>query len=190
MPTKDNKVNEGVEPQLSIGQSTIPFQTFFDIIAPAFGEKATKQDIMACLKRAHWVVNLKHATYIRAADGTSEADVPLVRHEDGETEFISEAGKKTIGLMRAGNHDVPDDWLFRRQWSHDLLTMLLEGNSIPVRTTTTRHTSPITGKTDEACPSILWPYLPPCILPQTRCRSPCCRACDHYLPCDCACILF
>eukprot|EP00438_Fugacium_kawagutii_P031959 Skav201900 [mRNA] locus=scaffold550:1007870:1009721:+ [translate_table: standard] len=144
----DNKVNEGVEPQLAIGQSTIPFQTFYDIIAPAFGEKATKQDIMACLKRAHWVVNLKLATYIRKADGTKEADVPLIRHEDGDSEFISEDGKKMIARMRAGDMSIPDDWLMRRQWSHDLLSMVLESNAFPARTTSTRVHSPFTGKTE------------------------------------------
>ena len=145
---QDNKVNEGVEPQLDIGQTTIPFQTFYDIIAPAFGEKATKQDIMACLKRAHWVVNLKLATYIRKADGTKEADVPLIRHEDGESEFISEDGKKLIAKMRAGDVSLPDDWLQRRQWSHDLLSMVVEKNAFPSRTTCTRVHSPFTGKTE------------------------------------------
>lgn len=139
-------MNEKLEPPLSIGQTNIPFSLFLDIIVPAFGEKATKQDIMACLKRAHWVVNLKQATYVRTADGSKEADVPLILHEDGETEFISEDGKKSIGLMRAGVRSPPEDWLLRRQWSHDLLAMILEKKMVPPRTTTIRGVSPFTGQ--------------------------------------------
>lgn len=103
---------------------------------------------MACLKRAHWVVNLKLATYVRRADGTKEADVPLIRHEDGDSEFISEDGKKMIARMRAGDMSLPDDWLMRRQWSHDLLSMVLENNTFPPRTTSTRVHSPFSGKTE------------------------------------------
>ena len=164
--SKDNKVNEGVEPALSIGQTTIPFQVFFNIIAPAFGEKATKQDIMACLKRAHWVVNLKQATYVRFADGRKESDVPLIRHEDGETEFISEDGKKLIGKMRAGDRTPPEDWLTRRQWSHDLLTMVLEKGLTPERTTVTHYQSIVSGKKrnarEKASSATIGPQMPHC----------------------------
>ena len=60
----DNRVNDDAEPDLLDSAGQIKFD-FMDIIAPAFPDKSSKQDHMACLKRAHWAVNVKKALYLR-----------------------------------------------------------------------------------------------------------------------------
>ena len=65
----DNKVNEAAEPEVSDSGQTISFGSFLDMIAPAFPEKASEQDMLALLRRARWVVNTPKATYVRKAGG-------------------------------------------------------------------------------------------------------------------------
>ena len=78
------------------------------MIQPAFPDKASKQDIMACLKRSHWVVNLPHGVYLRPA-GASSDDVMCVAYTDGVDDFISPEGKKVIALMKDGCKTPPSD---------------------------------------------------------------------------------
>ena len=69
----DNKVDEDAEPQ-DDGSTTTPFQIFYEMIKVAFHEKASRQDVMVCLKRAHFVVNMNNAVFTRKA-GTSQGPV-------------------------------------------------------------------------------------------------------------------
>lgn len=92
------------------------------MIQPAFPGQATKQDAMACLKRAHWTVNLNHAVYVRQS-GVNEDPVPLVTFPPDEPDFISDEGKKVLGAMRQGISIAQDIWLEKRQWSHDLVSI-------------------------------------------------------------------
>ena len=137
---KDNKVNEEAETEIAPGQTNIPFKQFLEMIQPAFPQQATKQDAMACLKRAHWIVNLNHAVYVRRA-GVNEDPVPLVTFPPGQADFISDDGKKVLGAMRQGVGITPDTWLEKRPWSHDLVSMLLEGKRPPARAPTILTTS-------------------------------------------------
>ena len=135
----DNRVNGKAEDKLKPGENTIPFSHFLDIIAPAFPEKAERQDIIACLKRAHFVVNLDYATYVRPA-GIGEGPVTVVRYPEDEnnrqiTDFISADGKKVIANMKDGDNTTPTDWMSKRQWSHDLLTLCLESQKAIPRIT-------------------------------------------------------
>lgn len=128
----DNRVNGKAEDKLKPGDTTIPFNQFLDLIAPAFPEKAERQDILACLKRAHFVVNLDYATYVRPA-GICESPVTIVPYREDEcnrpiTDFISSEGKKIIGRMKDGDKTPPKDWISKRQWCHDLLSLCLETN--------------------------------------------------------------
>ena len=109
----DNRVNGKAEDKLKPGENTIPFSHFLDIIAPAFPEKAERQDIIACLKRAHFVVNLDYATYVRPA-GIGEGPVTVARYPEDEnnrqiTDFISADGKKVIANMKDGDNTTPTD---------------------------------------------------------------------------------
>ena len=140
----DNRVNEDAEPKKGTGY--VSLKTFMDMIQPAFPEKASKQDIMACLKRSHWVVNLRHGVYLRPA-GTSHDDVMCVSYTDGVDDFISPEGKKVMALMKDGCKTPPSDWITKRQWSHDLLSMLIEHRRKPPRTTVILAKSPFTGET-------------------------------------------
>ena len=79
----DNRVNGKAEDKLKPGENTIPFSHFLDLIAPAFPDKAERQDIVACLKRAHFIVNLDFATYVRPA-GIGEGPVAVVRYPEDE----------------------------------------------------------------------------------------------------------
>ena len=129
----DNRVHAEAEEGIKIGQDTIPFHVFIDYIKPAFHEKAQKEDIQACLKRAHFVVNMTEAVYVRPA-GAGEAPVRIVRYPETETkeilrDFIAEEGKPIIAKMQEGCLEPPSDWLQKRQWCHDLLTYLIESNN-------------------------------------------------------------
>ena len=140
----DNKVNESAEEDIVPGQTTIPFDTFLNIIDPAFPDKSSKQDKMALLKRAHWVVNLRRAIYVRKA-GAGTAPVPLVHYVDGITDFLADSGKSIMANMQDGVKDPPADWMEKRQWSHDLVTMVLEKGMVPERTTVCKTTLPFSG---------------------------------------------
>ena len=128
----DNRVNEDAEPQ-DEDLTEIPFNAFLDMITPAFADKCGRQDMMACLKRAHWIVNMKYGVYLRRA-GTCTDPVRRIHYTDGIQDFLSPEGRKVIGHMRAGNKSPPVDWADKRQWSHDLITMLMESDQKPPRT--------------------------------------------------------
>ena len=140
----DNKVDESAEEDIVPGQTSISFNTFLDMISPAFPDKSSKQDKMALLKRSHWVVNLRRALYVRKA-GAGTAPVPLVHYDDGITDFLADSGKSIIANMQAGIKDPPADWLEKRQWSHDLVTMVLEKGMEPERTTVCKTNLPFSG---------------------------------------------
>ena len=91
----DNRVDDAAEPAPQIGVDTVDFKVFQDMIAPAFTEKASRQDVMACLKRAHWIVNMPQGVYVRPA-GTSTEPLKRVPYTDGITDFVSPEGKKVI----------------------------------------------------------------------------------------------
>ena len=128
-----NKVNEKAEPEEDSGIST-DFDTY-DMIKPAFHEKANLQDVKACLKRAHFVVNMNKSTSIRKA-GTSKGPVIRVPYIDGMRDFLSEEGKSVICYMQDGHKSPPKDWVQKRQWSHDLMTLIIEKQKKPPRTRT------------------------------------------------------
>ncbi|CAE7440817.1 unnamed protein product [Symbiodinium natans] len=128
----DNKVDENAEPDDTC-DTTTSFEIFFEMIKPAFNEKASRQDIMACLKRAHFVVNMNHAVFFRKA-GTSKGPVTRVPYINGNKDFLSPVGQKVIDDMRQGIPDQPADWAQKRQWSHDLMSMLTETQQKPART--------------------------------------------------------
>ena len=137
----DNRVNDDAEPKKNTGY--VSLKAFMDMIQPAFPDKASKQDIMACLKRSHWVANLRHGVYLRPA-GTSNDEVMCVAYTDGVDDFISPEGKKVLGLMKDGCKTPPSDWITKRQWSHDLLSMLIEHRKKPPRTAVIMAKSPFT----------------------------------------------
>ena len=146
----DNRVNGKAEDKLKPGENTIPFSHFLDLIAPAFPDKAERQDIVACLKRAHFIVNLDFATYVRPA-GIGEGPVAVVRYPEDEnnrqiTDFISADGKKVIANMKDGDNTPPTDWMSRRQWSHDLLSLCLETKKTIPRIETVLGASPFGGE--------------------------------------------
>ena len=146
----DNRVNGKAEDKLKPGENTIPFSHFLDLIAPAFPDKAERQDIVACLKRAHFIVNLDFATYVRPA-GIGEGPVAVVRYPEDEnnrqiTDFISADGKKVIANMKDGDNTPPTDWMSRRQWSHDLLSLCFETKKTIPRIETVLGASPFGGE--------------------------------------------
>ena len=81
------------QPAPHIGVDTVDFKDFQDMLAPAFTEKASKQDMMACLKRAHWIVSMPHSVYVRRA-GTSTEPVKRVSYTDDITDFVSPEVKR------------------------------------------------------------------------------------------------
>ena len=135
--SKDNKVNEAAEPDLKPDQVEITQSEFLDMIAPAFAEKATKQDMMAYLKRAHWIVNMNQGIYIRKAGANPHTRIPVVRYPHEKQDFIAESGKAILSAARSGVQAPPPDWLAQRQWCHDLLSLILEKNIVPPRTQST-----------------------------------------------------
>ena len=146
----DNRVHAEAEEGIKIGQDTIPFHVFVDYIKPAFHEKAQKEDIQACLKRAHFVVNMNEAVYVRPA-GAGESPIRLVRYPETQNrsvirDFIAESGKPIIAKMLEGCAEPPADWLTKRQWCHDLLTHMIESNNPEIpRIQVIRRQSPFGG---------------------------------------------
>ena len=107
----DNRVSGKAEDKPKHGDATIPFTTFVDLIAPAFPEKAEKQDILACLKRAHFVVNLEHAIYMRPA-GIGEGPVSLAHYPEDEHKIPMKdlnfsGGQGGIRCMKEGDKVPP-----------------------------------------------------------------------------------
>ena len=125
----DNKVDEDA-PE---GAMSVKFETFMEMTAPAFPEKASSQDKMACYKRAHWVVNMPGAVYLRPA-GTSKDDVRRIPYIGGVTDFISPEGHEILGRLYDGITEPPENWATKRQWSLDLMAMLCESGKKPPRT--------------------------------------------------------
>ena len=78
-----NKVKDAIEERITPGITTISFKTFLDYVAPAFPEKVEKQDIIACLKRAHIVVNMEIAVSAGGDRAVScpHRSVPLGREQ-------------------------------------------------------------------------------------------------------------
>ena len=133
--TKDNKVNEAAEEKVKPGQATIPCKQFVDMIQPTFPPQATKQDVMVYIKRARWIVNLNQAAHVRKA-GVNEEPVPLVTFPPNESDFISADGKKVFAAIREGISISPSSWLEKRQWKHDLISMVLTNIKTPPRAIT------------------------------------------------------
>ena len=102
------------------------------MIAPA-----SKQDMLALLKRVRWVVNMPRATYVRKAGG-GEGPACAIPYENGVMDFISEEGKHVIRAMKDGNPSPPSEWLFKRQWSHDFLSLIIDKGLVPPATTVIR----------------------------------------------------
>ena len=130
----DNKIDEDADKWISPGQGTMPHEVFLDIIAPAFPEKSSSQDKMALLKRSHWVVNTNRACYVRKA-GTGTNPVPCIQYEGGVMDFIADSGKAILDRMKNGDKRPPSDWLEKRQWLHDFVSLVLEKGRTPERTT-------------------------------------------------------
>ena len=77
-------------------------------------------------------MNLDYAAYVTPA-GIGEGPIKIIRYPEDEnhqqvTDFISTEGKKVIAQIKGGDNMPPPDWMKKRQWSHDLLTMCLETN--------------------------------------------------------------
>ena len=136
----DNKIDENADKWIQPGQATIPHEVFLDIIAPAFPEKSSSQEKMALLKRSRWVVNASRACYVRKA-GTGTNPVPLVSYQDGITDFVADSGKALFNRMKCGDKLPPSDWLEKRQWSHDFVSMVIEKGLTPDRTSITLERS-------------------------------------------------
>ena len=145
----------GAEPEKC--SMSVTMKTFMEMIQLAFPDKASKQDIMACLKRSHWIVNLRHGVYLRPA-GTSSDDVMCVSYTEGMDDFISPEGKTVNANMKNGCKTPPSDWTSKRQWSHDYLSMLIEHCRKPSRTKVILEKSPFTDRTTrrEIEPSLLF----------------------------------
>lgn len=78
------------------------------------------------------MVNLQHATYVRRA-GIGEEPVLVVRYSLDERnepirDFISAEGKRALADMKDGK-GAPADWMTKRQWTQDLMSMLLESTA-------------------------------------------------------------
>ncbi|CAE7517592.1 unnamed protein product, partial [Symbiodinium sp. CCMP2456] len=105
----DNKVDEDAEKDTPEHAMSVKFQTFMEMTAPAFPEKASSQDKMACYKRAHWIVNMPGAIYLRPA-GTSKDDVRRIPYIGGVTDFISPEGHEILGRLYDGITEPPENW--------------------------------------------------------------------------------
>ncbi|CAK8996450.1 unnamed protein product [Durusdinium trenchii] len=132
----DNRVHAEAEEGLKIGQTEIPFHVFMDYIKTAFHEKAQREDIQACLKRSHFILNMNEAIYVRPA-GAGELPVRIVRYPETDNrevikDFIAPEGKPIIAQMMEGNPTPPSNWLQKRQWCHDLLTYMIETNNLEI----------------------------------------------------------
>ncbi|CAE7179837.1 unnamed protein product [Symbiodinium microadriaticum] len=121
----DNKINEDADRWISPGQATIPHEVFLH------HRPGLPREVMFAL-----VVNTNRACYIRKA-GTGTNPVPLIQYEDGVMDFISDSGKALLDRMKSGGKSPPSDWLEKRQWSHDFVSMVLEKGRAPERTTVT-----------------------------------------------------
>ena len=131
----DNRVNDDAEPDLPDSEGFIKFEAFMEIIAPVFPDKCPKQDRMACLKRAHWIVNMKKALYLRPA-GTKTGPVKRIPYLHGQTDFLNQEGKDVTQAMRNGIKTPPKNRVQKRQWTHGVLSMLIETKERPRRTAT------------------------------------------------------
>ena len=181
----DNKIDENADKWIQPGQGTIPHEVFLDIIAPAFPEKSSSQDKMALLKRSHWVVSTRRACYVRKA-GTGTNPVPLVPYQDGITDFIADSGKALLNRLKCGDKRPPSDWLEKRQWSHDFVSMVIEKGLTPDRR---QQHAPCRkkGPTFPSLAGLSWTWrAPTCFIQLTnlllRLGQPLCQACLlHHL---------
>ncbi|CAE6938161.1 unnamed protein product [Symbiodinium sp. CCMP2592] len=101
----DNKVDEDAEKGTPEGAMSVKFETFMEMTAPAFPEKASSQDEMACYKRAHWIVNMPGAVYLRPA-GTSKDNVRRIPYIGGVTDFISPEGHEILGRCTTASQSL------------------------------------------------------------------------------------
>ena len=80
------------------------------------------------------MVNTNRACYVRKA-GTGANPVPCIQYEGGIMDFIADSGKAILDRMKNGDKRPPSDWLEKRQWSHDFVSLVLEKGRTPERTT-------------------------------------------------------
>ena len=59
----------------------------------------------------------------------------LVTFPPNESDFISDEGKRVLAAICEGISIASDPWLEKRQWSHDLISKILEKNQTPPRAT-------------------------------------------------------
>jgi hypothetical protein len=85
---------------------SVKFQEFFELVRPAFSEKATRACMLAFFKRSAFLVNTQEYLYWRPA-GTEEKDVPRINFK-GET-FLTAEGKRLYLLQKDGDMTPPDN---------------------------------------------------------------------------------
>ncbi|CAK0893438.1 unnamed protein product [Prorocentrum cordatum] len=83
---------------------SVKFQEFFELVRPAFSEKATRACMLAFFKRSAFLVNTQEYLYWRPA-GTEEKDVPRINFK-GET-FLTAEGKRLYLLQKDGDMTPP-----------------------------------------------------------------------------------
>ncbi len=84
---------------------SVKFDDFFNLVRPAFHEKASRACVMAFMKRGGFLVNTKHHAYWRAP-GTQEADVQR-KSICGFDEYLTAEGKRLYGLWKTGDLTAP-----------------------------------------------------------------------------------
>lgn len=83
---------------------SVTFDEFFELVRPAFSEKATRACMLAFFKRSAFLVNTKDNLLWRPA-GTEEKDVPRINFK-GET-FLTAEGKRLYLLQKDGDMTPP-----------------------------------------------------------------------------------
>ncbi|CAK0841997.1 unnamed protein product [Prorocentrum cordatum] len=86
---------------------SVTFKEFFELVRPAFHEKATRACMLAFFKRAALLVNTQEYLYWRPP-GTEEKDVQRI-HFKGET-FLTDEGKRLCQQQKDGDMTPPDNF--------------------------------------------------------------------------------
>ena len=122
----DNTYDDGVKlPPSFVPQ--VSFETFYNMIRPAFTDQASKAHMDAIFKRTAFLVNSKEHLYFRPAGINTD---PVQRISMPICEYLTEEGKKVYGAFKAGAKEMPEHFeeevLKEQEWVTTIMNNLYQ----------------------------------------------------------------
>ena len=109
----------------------LPHEQFFNMVRPAFDEKATDEDVEAVMRRGHFLWFTQVAVYLRVASA-KKTQVNRVFWPDPEHKDIFRMSIRThFKEYQKGSREYPPDHQDDIRWSQALLKRCKKGEDIP-----------------------------------------------------------